>query len=119
VAFTGGSRATVWLGSRRQGVFRGDRNGSSWVDVGLRGHWIHDVLPDPLKPSIVFAVTDVGVMRSVDNGGHWTPVKVGGARLVGVTIRPQDDMAYGWIGSVLYRSRDHGSTWRRVGVLPR
>ena len=41
--------------------------------------YIKQLLASPYVPGLILAATDIGLFRSVDYGGHWTPVVLPGA----------------------------------------
>ena len=96
---------------------------------------LHGVLVSPAAPGNVFIITRIGLFRSRDRGGHWERVAMeemfpGGSYCRGIQLAPDaSQTVYLAAGSgggaapagiqeagALFRSRDVGETWERVGL---
>jgi hypothetical protein len=118
LAFAPDRPRALWASSRLQGVFRGDAHATAWTPRGLRGTWVHAVVPDQQLPDVVFAVLSEGVVRSGDGGAHWRRIKTLPDHTRGLVVQPLDDTIFAWSGHAIFRSRDHGVTWIRLPPLP-
>lgn len=66
------SRARVWCGTDRSGVFRSDDAGASWNHVGLEGRRIMAIAASPTEADLVWAGTEPSeIWRTRDGGGTW------------------------------------------------
>ncbi len=62
----------VWCGTARDGVFRSDDGGRSWVPSGLGGEEITSVSTDPVKEDVVRVGTEPSALwSSFDAGETW------------------------------------------------
>jgi photosystem II stability/assembly factor-like uncharacterized protein len=118
LAFGPGPRPQLWAGSRSQGIFSDDRSARRWTLRGFRREWIDQVVPDQRRANIVFAVTGSGVVRSVDGGRHWQPVKGLPRETNGLVVQPKNDAIFAWARRTVFESRDHGIVWAPLPALP-
>jgi len=116
LAFAADNR-TLWAASP-QGVFSGVAPFTRWASHGLGEQRPYDVVPDPTEPQVVYASGENGVVLTTDAGDHWRLIKIGATGLDGVAISRSNDVAYGWSGTTVFRSADHGATWTRLSALP-
>lgn len=110
----------LWAGTRLKGVFRTDSAGTSWVQRGLHSAFVDSVVADQRLPNVVYAVVEsrVALRRTVDGGAHWQPIPGLPGTANGIVVQPRDDSVYAWSATTVYRSRDHGSTWKKLPPLP-
>jgi photosystem II stability/assembly factor-like uncharacterized protein len=110
-------------------VLRSDDEGASWTVVaGLPGayHTVRGLTADPFSPRVVYAAVEQGgIYASRDGGRSFARSSAGIVRpwqtsLHGVAVdraRAGRLWAYGGaVGALLYRSEDHGCSWRAVGA---
>ncbi|HEV7551824.1 MAG TPA: glycosyl hydrolase, partial [Candidatus Angelobacter sp.] len=60
-------------------IFRTRDNGKSWILTanGIpEGAYVRSVREDPKRKGLLYAGTETGVYFSVDDGGHWQPLKL-------------------------------------------
>ena len=60
-------------------IFRTRDNGKSWILTanGIpEGSYVRSVREDPKRKGLLYAGTETGVYFSVDDGGHWQPLKL-------------------------------------------
>ena len=126
------------------GIFKSVDGGDTWTRMGLEGsERIHRVIVHPTNPDVVWAGvmgpawsdgSVRGVYRTTDGGRTWQQVLyvdegTGVADLVIDPSNPDHLLAAMWdfrrepwffrsggAGSGLYRTRDGGVSWQRVGV---
>ena len=79
------------------------------------------LVQDPGSPAVFFAITDLGLLRSTDGGARWNAVAPSSGQAVNevsiATSEPQTVYAATVAG--VYRSRNLGGTWERVGLTRR
>ena len=60
-------------------IFRTRDSGKTWIMIanGIpEGSYVHSVREDPKRKGLLFAGTETGVYFSLDDGGHWQPLKL-------------------------------------------
>jgi photosystem II stability/assembly factor-like uncharacterized protein len=121
------------------GVYKSIDGGSTWLvsSTGLPDYpfvaWTNSIVFDPQNSSTLFLATRQGIFKSIDAGQTWllkgTIVEGGKAELIdalAVGISPVDGTLYAGgfddpslppdiAGSGIFRSRDGGETWQRLG----
>ena len=112
LALGGGPHPVLWAGTRRDGVFRSSTKPSEWLHAGLAGRYIGSVVPDPNRPNVVHVLTYNGLLQTRDGGHTWHEVQgpVGSA----TDVYQASGRIFATVGNVVFRSLDHGITWRRV-----
>lgn len=134
------SSRTTYAGT---GVFRSGDGGRSWTNTGLAdSHHVGKLLVDAASPDVVFAAAmgplytdggERGLYRTTDGGKSWAKVLGGpgrtGAidvvqdpkdpRLLYAALWERDRKPWNFLesgpGSGIFRSRDGGATWSRLG----
>jgi hypothetical protein len=96
------------------GVYR-SRSGGAWIHVGPFFS-AHALVADPMDPSIVYAGTPDGVVRSTSSGDQWSPVMSGLQIdvLVMAPGAPWTVYAGGAFGAVV--TNDGGEHWQPTGL---
>ncbi|HET6858388.1 MAG TPA: sialidase family protein, partial [Streptomyces sp.] len=123
------------------GLYRSTDGGAHWRPLGLRDSGaISAITVDPANPRRIYVAAagslyngggDRGVYRSDNGGDTWRRILTGDNEFTGATevvLRGKDLYAvlwdhrrtperrtYGGVGSGVFRSRDGGSTWQRLG----
>jgi len=90
------------------------------VNTGLTNLGVSTLAINPRTPSILYAGTDIGVFRSMDNGDHWMAMNTGLTNLnvTSVVIDPINPATL-YAGSYdigVFRSTDSGGTWSAVNT---
>ena len=89
--------ARVYLGTVDNGVYRSENSGSTWAEINNNIGNLHvsAIAVDPTTPTTIYAGTNVGVFRSIDDGGLWGPFTAGaGAIAVKDLIVDSNGVAY-------------------------
>jgi photosystem II stability/assembly factor-like uncharacterized protein len=121
-------RGIILVGTIGQGVMMSTDEGESWTRASVRQGMHSDcivraLLPDPRRPGVVYAGTDMGLYESDDAGAHWclldTPLK--GSMVWSMAIDPVDpNVMFAGTGTPskpgIYRTTDAGKTWERLAV---
>src|SRR5919201_4246857 len=116
---------SILVGTIGQGVMTSPDDGESWTRASVRQGMHSDsivraVLPDPRRPDVVYAGTDMGLYRSDDGGAKWrlldTPMS--GSVVWSIAIDPVDtNIMFAGTGTPskpdIYRSTDAGKNWER------
>lgn len=112
------SRAEVQL---RGGLFRCDAGGSEWeaLSAGLPEHVeVRTIAVHPHNPGVIYAGTQDGPYRSIDDGDHWERLGFPerGAVIWTLSIHPtRPNILYAGTAPVaLYRSMDGGDNWHKL-----
>jgi hypothetical protein len=84
----------IYAGTAGGGVYKSVDAGATWrrSSTGMTSSPVYRFIPDPVSPSVLYAVTNEGIQKSADGGATWTlifngsefmgdPVEMG--RLVG------------------------------------
>ncbi len=72
-------KGNILVGTIGQGVMTSTDDGENWTRASVRQGMHSDcivraLLPDPRRPDVVYAGTDMGLYRSDDAGGKWRPL---------------------------------------------
>ncbi len=100
------------------GVLKTENGGITWVSTGtipfVQGY---KLLMDPTNSNILFAITSVGIYRTIDGGQVWTYVISGG--FFDCEFNPGNHMImYATTDSQYWRSVDNGVSWTQPSNLP-
>jgi photosystem II stability/assembly factor-like uncharacterized protein len=118
---------TLWAGTNR-GVYVSENGGATWEErrEGLTGPGarpyatVQHLRIASADPSVVYALSNVGLFKTVDAGRHWTllpapPLPVfASLRDVWVDLRDPEVLFAAW--GDLWVSRNGGASWDRVPV---
>ena len=119
---------TILVGTIGQGVMMSGDDGASWsrasVRVGMHSDCIVKcLLPEPQRPGVVYAGTDLGLYRTDDGGGHWSllDTPMSGAMVWSLAIAPGDaNVLFAGTGTPskpgIFRTIDGGKTWEQLAV---
>lgn len=138
----------LYSSSAERGLYRTRDGGTTWKRVLHIGPQmgVIDVVMDPEDPEVLFASTwehsrkawghqaygaGSGLHKTTDGGETWMRLAGGlptgkAVGRIAVAIAPSDsrvvyaavDVARGQAGEGVYRSSDHGETWRKVNQRP-
>jgi putative copper export protein/methionine-rich copper-binding protein CopC len=91
---------------------------TAWHAVGLRGQVVHRLLFQPNNRHVLWAATNTGVWRSIDDQKTWQ--RVGVARrftpvLDLLALDGGHGMLAGGANGQMYRTYDSGKHWQRLG----
>ena len=78
--------------------------------MGVTSLPVYAVIPDPVSPSVLYAVTDEGVQKSTDGGRTWT-IDLGRECLRDVVAPSSPSTLYALNARESSRSDDGGATW--------
>ncbi len=125
----------VYIGVEEGGIFRSPDGGDTWQSLNEGLYWdVHTVVP-ARNSAELYATTGAGFHVSADAGGHWRHVREGianrytvpliasqaeGRLFTAAAAGPPPTWSSG-TNAAIYRSDDHGETWRRLeaGLPPR
>jgi len=79
----------------------------------LLGVDANSIAIDPADPDTAYAVSRVGVFKTVNGGRHWFLAGLDGLRVPVIAVDGNDSaIVYaGTFGAGIYKSSDHGGTW--------
>jgi photosystem II stability/assembly factor-like uncharacterized protein len=102
-------------------IARLDETGDgAWaIETSLQGSGAHCLAVHPNDPSVVYVgLRDGGVRRTADGGRSWVDCKLPERAVYSVAVSPVDGAVYaGCEPSRLFKSDDHGRTWRALDGL--
>jgi len=138
----GGSKA-VFAGLSGGGIVTSIDNAASWQNTPETSLSVRNIATDPTNPSIVYAATGRGVIKSVNGGNSWATASGTGASALplvcastdqvcllkqdptdpnpprpvrAIAVDPADPLTvYAAVGG-LYRSEDGGATWASLST---
>ena len=122
------NKGSILVGTIGQGVMMSADDGGSWTRASVRQGMHSDcivkaLLPDPRRPGVVYAGTDMGLYRSDDSGAKWrlldTPMS--GLMVWSLAIDPvESTVMFAGTGTPskpgIYRTTDEGKTWEHLAV---
>lgn len=110
-----GSMQTGWFfAATAKGVARSMDCFCGWRDAGELNQAMTAVAFDPQQPKRVYAATSAGLFLSADGGEQWSRQQSPGPEISALLVTPTGTL-YAAVGKgELFRSADHGTTWRRV-----
>jgi photosystem II stability/assembly factor-like uncharacterized protein len=100
---------TLYVGSSRGEVWRSNDGGRRWTRRAALPI-VHALECHPMEPTVVYACTDDGLLRSVDAAQSWQHVHAGRVWSVAVHAGPPLTIYTGSNG--VCRSIDGGATWK-------
>jgi photosystem II stability/assembly factor-like uncharacterized protein len=107
----------LFAGFRGAGVYRSADAGATWAFAGLQGREVNDLAW--LGP-VLYAATDVGVLRTEDLGKTWTPLGLGLKgrinRLLFPLLPDSGAVVFAATDEGVFRSEDAGLNWRFSGM---
>jgi hypothetical protein len=101
-------------------IARLDEAGEAWtVELSLLGSGAQCLAVDPADPDTVYAgLREGGVRRSVDGGRSWVDCRLPEPGVFSLAVSAADGAVYaGTEPSRLFRSDDHGESWRELDAL--
>ena len=105
----------VYIGLFGRGVYRSANGGNQWtaVNTGLTDLNVAQLLISPSAPATLFAVTELGIFRTIDGGVSWSAAANAGLGSFGaLVIHPQNSSTlYAYGGRGIYRTTNAGQTW--------
>jgi photosystem II stability/assembly factor-like uncharacterized protein len=108
------SMQTGWLfAATAAGVGRSMDCFCGWHDAGGLGRPAIAVAYDPREPKRVYAATADGLAVSEDGGEQWSSLRSPG-RIAAMIATADDLLIAAGDPAALFRSTDHGRTWRRL-----
>ncbi|HNG32164.1 MAG TPA: BACON domain-containing carbohydrate-binding protein [Blastocatellia bacterium] len=103
----------IFAGLFGGGVYRTSNDGAAWEEVnnGLANRYVNALKP---HAGSLFAATDAGVFRSVDNGGNWEPTNLEVQRVVSLASIGNRLLA-GTYGGGIFVTENQGEKWTSAG----
>lgn len=111
-------KATVFIGSGREGATRAECRDGAWaVEPLLAGIDVRCIAQDPHHPDTLLAGTQgQGLLRSQDRGRTWNPAGLDGQIVKSVAFSPSQPgmVVLGTKPPLVYASYDGGETWEEL-----
>jgi photosystem II stability/assembly factor-like uncharacterized protein len=114
--------STVYISTAFYGVFKSRDGGRTWQDLSAnlpRGYSGYGLVVHPVLSGIIYVGTDGGVWKTVNDGGHWTPMNRGFdpwsdlVRALVIDVSSAETL-YAAIGGI-FRSTNGGLDWKLLG----
>jgi len=106
------STGTVYAATAGGGLWRSSDNGANWARVAtFPARYVAAVAGSATNPSIIFAATRDGVLRTIDAGASWTQLTYESATAVAVDPSNDQVVVIGVPGAGIYRSADRGQSF--------
>ena len=110
----------IYMAGDVGGVYKTVDHARTWriINNGLANYGVFSLAVDPSNPDTVYAATEGGLCKSVDQGEHWTLLPQTGPKDLGivgvkgksfrcVAVDPKD-------GNVVYAGTPHGKVYKSV-----
>ncbi|MBD3291270.1 hypothetical protein GF337_20890, partial [candidate division KSB1 bacterium] len=113
----------LFMSRRERGALYSEDAGESWrFSMALAQYNVSMFRIHPENTSIIYAITDSGLLKSNDGGSSWQKLQSGlpdDIRIVGFDFDPSNSSKI-WIGSNygIHYSTDGGQSWIAGGSLP-
>jgi len=116
----------VWWETFSVGILKSEDAGATWTETGLQyflqeNKSVHELLINPVNPSIMVAATGNGIYRSLDGGDSWTMI-IGG-NFMDLAQKPGDpstiyatNFNYYYCGAKVYCSLDAGASFQPLNT---
>ncbi|MBI4415030.1 MAG: hypothetical protein HY566_02205 [Candidatus Kerfeldbacteria bacterium] len=111
-----------------RGLFRSLDGGQNWKELdGLRQYpgaeQVNWLTASPFFPDTVYVATNYGILKSVNGGDAWAPIKTlipfGTVPIKTVAVDPIDSkIIYFSVEHLLHRTDDGGQTWKTIESIP-
>lgn len=109
----------LYVGTSPGGVFKSSNAGGTWVPASNIGG-VYGMVIHPLTPSILYAGTDAGVLKSTNGGSTWVLSGdgiPGGFAVYALAVDPANSaILYAGTDDDVFRSADGGATWSPMGL---
>lgn len=112
--------AVLYAGTPEAGIYRSEDGGDRWrpASAGVRQAWVQQLVFHPHDPSILHALTRVGIEGTRDGGGSWRSLGTlphPGVPPLALAVHPsRPSTLFLGLSGGLYRSTDGGAGWSRV-----
>lgn len=92
---------------------------NAWHKIALDTVHISSMVADPVRPATLYAVTSLGLMKSVDSGANWTSLSEGlpteiPPSCVAVSPYNSKELYIGYDGKGIFKSQDSGASWQAI-----
>jgi hypothetical protein len=128
--------AVIYAGTTGAGVYKSVDGGTTWrrSSAGITATPVYALIPDPVSPSVLYALTQEGIQKSTNGGATWTAILAGGEYLgewvwvgsgtrarsggmASMVVSPSSSsILYAWNADGLLRSADGGSAWSKCAA---
>jgi photosystem II stability/assembly factor-like uncharacterized protein len=84
-----------------------------WQDAGNLGTEAYSITYDPLEARHLYAATEKGLFSSMDGGESWVRMTAPSTKVVALTFARGSGILFALDAEgAVYRSADHGGTWK-------
>ncbi|MCP4614413.1 MAG: hypothetical protein GY845_37495, partial [Planctomycetes bacterium] len=116
---------TIYAATDTAGVYVSSNNGLAWSSKGVQGDTvITDLIYNNSGPDTLFAVTNYGLLRSLNRGNDWAASNTGlnadALYLTKIAQSTSDSTKFYLTTSTgrVYQSTNSGSSWTLYGTVP-
>jgi photosystem II stability/assembly factor-like uncharacterized protein len=110
---------TLYAGTRQGDLYKSTDSAATWTLLDSRDVPVTALATSPQRPSMVFAATAEGLLRTTDGGAHWG-MMAGGIwrfKLDGVAIDPRNPAVVYVVGPAgVFKSTDGGENWGPASI---
>ncbi|MBD3338204.1 MAG: choice-of-anchor D domain-containing protein, partial [Candidatus Lokiarchaeota archaeon] len=109
----------MFIGTKGGGVFKYNPNNDGWIKVNTRllDKNICCLALVSNDSEIIFAGTETGLFKSLNNGGYWSYSFPNNLKILDIAIHPdRNELIYVATSQGIWKSTDQGNQWEHLNI---